>query len=288
MVVAHPIHINRHLCMAIDMQGYGGRAGGRHPEIQQDLVGLIDRAAARVGLDHDRWEPQKSGDGQFAVLPVDQSEVLVVDDFVRELDVELRRFNEYRRDDWRIRLRLAIHYGPVAPAANGFAGSAPVTVGRLLDSRPLRRALAVDEDRYLALMLSRQVFEDTVAADHTSLRTGDFLPVRVRVKEFDDTAWLRVPGMPATELKRALEADDAVRPPSGQTSGLEESPTRVDQKAEADDGAAVQQTGRDLTGTRYGGGAGPTYVNNTTFNRDVEMNGGVIGYNFGDGGGRRD
>lgn len=277
MVVAEYTCTDRRLCVAVDMQGYGGRAGARHTEIQQNLVALLGRATRRAGLDPDTWEIQRSGDGVFAVLPADQPEGRIVDDFVRELAAELRRVNEGRKEEWCIRLRLAVHYGPAWPAANGFAGSGPVAVGRLLNCEPLRRALAAGGKAFLAVVLSRQVYEDTVVAAHTSLEPADFLAVRVVSKEFDQLGWLRVPGLSPAELKGTLEAHlpapghhgDA---PVGRGGGDQQSAT-------ADREGTVQQAGRDLT--RYGGGEGPTYVNHTTFQEGVTVENGVIGFSFG-------
>lgn len=279
-MVARSTSTDRRLCVAVDMQGYGRRAGRQHTDIQQNLVSLIADAASCVGLDHDTWDTQRSGDGELSVLPTGQREELLVDDFVRELNTGLRRVNEGRKADWCIRLRLAIHHGPAWRAANGFAGSAPVTVGRLLNSDQLRQALHASDETFLAVMLSRQVYEDTVVAAHTSLEPTDFVPVRVRAKESDHVGWVRVPGLAPSVLKRVF-GKKAAAAEGRKDAAAADGRGRPRQAATADSEGRVQQAGRDLTGARYGGGEGPTYVNHTTFEEGVTVDRGVIGFNFG-------
>lgn len=289
---------DRRLCLAIDMEGYGSHVSARHTQIQADLITLTEQAATLAGLNHSRWTIQHSGDGQFAVLPRDEHDAAVVDDFVRTLHNELRYLNEVRQPSWRIRLRVAIHFGPADPAPAGFAGSAPVTVGRLLDSHPLRLALRAEPEAHLAVVLSRQLFEDTVQAGRTTLRSEDFVPVQIRNKEFDDTAWLRIPGVPVDRLRHVapnaerLGSRDAERhddAPGGEDAGLatrnEASGTDHDKsgagQVAGSDNRTIHQGGRDITVNRVGGGSGHTYVSNSHFHDAVEMHHGVIGMQFG-------
>lgn len=273
----HYKQVDRRLCLGIDMQGYGSRPGGRHAEFQHDLVTLLDQAAARAGLDRDRWSVQRSGDGEFAVLPAGQAEGSVIDDFVRELAGGLSRRNEHRTAPGRIRLRLAVHFGPVESAPNGFAGDGPVVVGRLLDSRPLRRALAADMGADLAVILSRQVYADTVAAEMTDLRPADFAEVHIEAKEFTDSAWIRVPGVTAERLGWLLAGSDD-NDDTGPAPAPDDDAARVAQSAGASTGGSVRQAGRDLAGDRYG----PTYVNHTVVEGDVNSGpDNVFGFRFG-------
>ncbi|MEV0727661.1 hypothetical protein [Polymorphospora sp. NPDC050346] len=218
---------------------------------------------------------QPSGDGEFAVLPPDEPEPRVVDDYVRELATELRLFNEGRLPDWQIRLRLAAHHGVAYSAANGYAGNAPVTVGRLIDSDPARRALAAAPEAPLAVILSRLVFDEIVAGGHTSLRPDDFQPVQVRVKEYADQAWVRVPGVDPARLPGAQPPDDSAYRHSAQ-------------RATVAGGGAVHQADRDIDASsevRHG----PTYVNRTRIDGSVHAQ--VFGFNFADlsgGGGTPD
>jgi hypothetical protein len=182
----------RHVLLAVDTVGYGTGSDRAHVAVQAGLTAVLTEAAARTGLNRSAWQVQPQGDGELAILPHDESEPTVVDDYVRHLVQALTAHNA-KAAPVRIRLRMAIHYGTAIRADNGYAGQGVVAVSRLVDSAPVREALgAMDAD--LAVILSRQVFEDVVRQGHVSFEEGDFTPVRVRVKEYTDEAWVIVLG----------------------------------------------------------------------------------------------
>ncbi|WP_229713028.1 hypothetical protein [Streptomyces fuscichromogenes] len=162
-------------------------------EFQHDLPRLLDRAAKGAGLDRSEWQIQRTGDEQLAVRPQDGSEPRLVDDYIRHLVAGLRHHNAQRVPEARMRLRAVIHQGLVELAENGFAGSAVVATARLLTARPLYDALAAHPGADLVLLLSDDVYRSTVAGGHTTLSTADFTHVTVKVKEYEASAWLRVP-----------------------------------------------------------------------------------------------
>ncbi|MFJ6987527.1 MULTISPECIES: hypothetical protein [unclassified Streptomyces] len=205
-------------CIAVDAQAYGSNNDRRQSEIQHDLPRLLDRAARSTGLDRSQWEIQRKGDEQLAVRPVDGKEARLVDDYVRHLAAELRAYNAQRVPEARMRLRVVIHQGLVELADNGFAGSAVVATARLLNAAPLYAALAEHPRADLALLLSDDVFRATVGGGHTTLTPGDFTRVTVQVKEYEATAWLRVP---AHEMPSASHGPGAAGTgkPAAPTSG---------------------------------------------------------------------
>ncbi|MFI1014658.1 hypothetical protein [Streptomyces sp. NPDC020965] len=155
---------------------------------------MLDEAAEAVGFARDGWDTQAAGDSELAVLPVGESEPLLVDDFMRHLEAALRGLNDGREPSARLRLRAAVHHGTAVRAVSGFSGPGPVEVSRILDSAPLKRALLRSPGACLALAVSREVFNTVVAEEFTTLRTEEFREVRVVSKEFDDTVWITVPG----------------------------------------------------------------------------------------------
>jgi class 3 adenylate cyclase len=129
------------LVVAVDVERYSNRDTVQQYGVQEDLNRVLGEAATRAGFDRSCWDTQVSGDGEMAVLPERTDLPRMVADFTRELDTALRALNHVRIPEARLRLRVAMHYGPVAPARLGFAGTAAVLVGRLLDSPLLRQAL---------------------------------------------------------------------------------------------------------------------------------------------------
>lgn len=202
-------------CIAVDAQAYGGNNDRRQSEIQHDLPRLLARAASATGLDRSGWQIQRKGDEELAVHRMDGTEPRLVDDFVRHLVSELREYNGLRVSAARLRLRAAIHHGPVELADNGFAGTTVVTTARLLSSRHLYEALRTNDGADLALLLSDDVYRSTVAGGHTTLSAVDFRRVTVREKEYEAAAWLRVPGHDVRGPDADAPAADQPRSPIG-------------------------------------------------------------------------
>ncbi|MFE6777210.1 hypothetical protein [Streptomyces sp. NPDC057702] len=302
-------------CLALDVQAYGANNDRRQSDIQHDLPRLLSRAALTAGVDRSRWQTQAQGDGHLAVLPMDGSEPRVVDDYLRHLAAALAEHNRTRVPEARMRLRAAVHHGPVEIADNGFAGQAVVTTCRLRDATPLRRALAAAPAADLVLGLSNSVFQTTVAGGHTTLRAEAFRQVTVDEKEYRALAWVWLPGhdvhrldlgavaapVPASGGPEAEHPADP--PPPGRAAGPQPAPGRIpgqrvgagmprtadaDRDADPEPGAdpdaepGVGAGGRADAG-RERGGTHHTWVEGgqvsvANFHGEVDLRGGVIGF----------
>jgi hypothetical protein len=248
----------RHLCVAIDAKGYSSLDAVAQEEAQAVLVRLLDGATAAAGLDRLSWLLQEQGDGELALVPPEQSEELVVDAFVRELDALLDRYNHGRLPEARLRLRMAVHFGVGYRAANGYAGPAPVIASRLLASDELHEALASAPGCDLAVALSDSLYSDVILNRFTSLRPEAFTPCLVKMKEFEGKAWIRL-------MHRAGATNGAAAPVS------------------ADAGDSVSDQTPPPASTGPGSGAGRTiraenYVENV-FQGDATMS--VAGIQIG-------
>lgn len=185
--------VERRLLLSVDARGYGGAPVRMQGDIQQGLLDVLDVAAKETGLKRDTWSRQPGGDGELAVLPPEEPEVRVVERFPRELDDALFRHNRDLNRDARLRLRLAVHFGTAKPGPNGYAHAGPVVVSRLCDSDQLRNAL-MTSGADLAVIFSRQIYTDTIRSGLTILDPSGLRRVRVTKKEFDEDAWIWVPG----------------------------------------------------------------------------------------------
>jgi hypothetical protein len=181
----------RHLCLAVDAASYGSLDNVAQHDLQTLLSDVLDEAATAANLDRASWLRQPQGDGELSLIPPDQPEPLLVDDFTRELDAALLRRNHGRVPASRLRLRVAMDFGAAYEASLGFAGDAVVATARLLASDGLHRALAGSSDADLAVALSDSIYQ-TVVHRHTSLTADLFAPSAVREKEYAGTAWIRV------------------------------------------------------------------------------------------------
>jgi hypothetical protein len=187
---------DRRLLVAVDAAGYGGGNDQEHFAVQSGLTAVLDVAAARAKLRRELWITQQAGDSELAILPRDEPEPVVVDEYVRYLDEALAAHNANPTSRRKIRLRMAVHFGTAMLADNGYAGQGVVAVSRLVESDQVKAALAGAPQACLAVILSRQIFDDVVRQQHVSVPATDFARVSVRVKEFEDEAWVKVVGVP--------------------------------------------------------------------------------------------
>ncbi|WP_298560753.1 hypothetical protein [Streptomyces luteogriseus] len=215
----------RRLLLAVDAKGYGGVDVVTQREWQEAIRRLLEEAAQVAGLDWEQWVTQVGGDSVFAVLPQGASEPALVDPFMRQLEAGLRTFNRNRRDEAWLRLRAAVHFGTASPAANGFEGRAPVEIGRLLDSRVLKAALAAAPEAHLALAVSATVFNDVIGEAYTTIRPQEFREVRVAEKEYAGRAWIRVPGYDVASLDLGVAGPGVEGSAGGAEAAAERSPS---------------------------------------------------------------
>ncbi|MER7825918.1 hypothetical protein ABTX85_25540 [Streptomyces sp. NPDC096097] len=210
----------RRLLFAVDARGYGSADTARQRDIQTVLPRLLSDAAEAAGLDRASWVRQAGGDSEFAVLPAGSGEQALVEPFMRRLDAGLRAYNRDRVPAARLALRAAVHFGPASEAPNGFVGPGPVEVSRILESDPLRRALAAAPDATLAVALTAPIFTEIVAQGYTNFRPEEFREVVVAKKEYRGRAWLWVAGCDVHTLDLG-DSDSDSDSGSGSGSGLE-------------------------------------------------------------------
>lgn len=188
----------KHRCViGVDVKGYSLLNPRRQADTQRDLVLVLSEAAQTAGLDRSEWELFPTGDGELAVLPADVDLLPVVAKLVPVLHELLVLRNSDRVPATQIRLRMAVHIDALTPGSPGnYAGTALVTVSRLLDSQPVREALTRADDAMLAVILSEQVYEKVVLSGFVAWGEHAFVPVVVELpaKKFSHTAYLHVPG----------------------------------------------------------------------------------------------
>ena len=182
-----------------DVEAYGRRNVRQQRDIQRDLRVLMAEAAQAAGLDPTAWEVFPTGDGEHAVLPAGVNLLAVVGGFVPVLHDLLVLRNEDREPGAKIRLSVAVHTGALTPGAGDrYAGVALLELGRLLDSTPVRRALARSDRSALALILSTAVYEKVVSSGLLVVRDGDFAEVEVEERPPGEgvrwAAYVHVPG----------------------------------------------------------------------------------------------
>ena len=94
----------------------------------------------------------------------------LVADYPRELASTVAAVNDAGKGRQRLRVRLAIHHGAVAPGRFGPVGAAPVVISRLVDAEPVKQQLRQRSDLNTALIVSACPF--TGARRDTPMRGG--------------------------------------------------------------------------------------------------------------------
>jgi hypothetical protein len=190
------------LLLAIDIENYGARGAREQYLAQTDLCHALDTAALRAGLDRRSWEREVRGDGELSVLPEGVDASQVIGGFTGALGRAIGALNRRQPLRPRLRARLALHYGTLAPGPFGPAGDAPIVVSRLLDAKPVRTHLARRQDLDLAVVISASLYQDVVMTGFCALDPERFQALRVKVKGTSYQGYTYVPPGPAVPAQR--------------------------------------------------------------------------------------
>jgi hypothetical protein len=167
--------------------------------VRTRLYELVAGAFEDSGVSWTACYHEDRGDGVLVIVPPEVPTRAVADPLLVLLAAELRRHNGQFGEAVRIRLRAALHVGPVTRDAEGLNGDAIIHTARMLDAPPLRDALTAS-DADLAFMTSSHVFDTVLKNDRGLLDPGMFTPVSFRLKESQIAAWMYVAG-PRTAVR---------------------------------------------------------------------------------------
>lgn len=189
--------------VAIDVEGFSQRHTAEQRRVQDDLEQAMSHAAADAGLDRKRWYRQPRGDGELAVLPEGADGLALVAGYPRTLASSIATVNHPEKSGPRLRVRMGIHHGAVAPGPFGPVG-APVAISRLVDAEPVRQLLRQRDDLDIALIVSDTVYSEVIQSGLHDLDPADFRRTVIRAKGITYIGYL-YRGM-FTELPRVAPA----------------------------------------------------------------------------------
>jgi hypothetical protein len=173
------------LGFVVDVVGYEQRTTSEQELVQHRLQALLRAVVNDVGDDFDEADRDSGAGDGLVVLPAgagDPTERLPA--LLRSVKTRLAEDNAAAED--RIRLRMAVGTGQVA----GFAGPLVVNISRLVDSEPLRRAVAGHPEADLVVLVLDVLRHEVVAPCYVPLVADCVALVDVAMKEFVDEAWL--------------------------------------------------------------------------------------------------
>lgn len=182
------------LCIAADIENYSRFKNLEAERAQERFVHTLRYARDRAGLTAHDVDVERSGDGQFLVLPPGLDESVAIPALLAGLSTTLRHMNGDLTPHFRLRLRVAMHRGLLKPGTNGWVGHSAIAVHRLLDSTLLRTALRCASTATFALAVSDSLYRDVIAHDYPELPSESFRGkvVNLPKKGFSERAWIYV------------------------------------------------------------------------------------------------
>jgi hypothetical protein len=168
--------------VAIDVEGFSQRHTAEQARVQDDLERAMTRAAAGAGLDRRRWYRQPRGDGELCVLPETADGLSLVADYPRKLAATVAAVNQRGRAGPRLRVRMAIHHGAVAPGPFGPVGAAPIVISRLVDGEIVRQQLRQHGNLDIALIVSATIYNEVIQSRLHDLCPESFHRTVIRAK----------------------------------------------------------------------------------------------------------
>jgi class 3 adenylate cyclase len=179
--------------------------------MREELYRILERAFDGSGTPWAACFREDRGDGVLVVVPPSIAATGIIDPLPERLRSLIRRHNHVSSAAAQIQLRVAAHLGPVDHDGNGFVGTDVDFLFRMLDARPLKRALAAT-GADLALIVSDYVYRNIVSRHPSLVSPAAFRSIRFQVKYTRAQAWTYVPG--------AVSSSAAVAPQLGSQSDV--------------------------------------------------------------------
>jgi len=189
---AGPVHRS---IMAVDLEGSTQRTDLVKGELRRVMYELLARSLEAVGITGNRLERLiDRGDGVLVLIRPhdDVPKTVILGRLIPLLAALLTEYNaRANQSALRMRLRVVVHAGEVREDGRGFYGEAIDVAIRLLDSRPVKRALK-QTAAPLVLVVSHEIYSGIVC--HGQLAAETYLPlVRVSVGSRRQRGWVHIP-----------------------------------------------------------------------------------------------
>jgi hypothetical protein len=169
------------LCTLFVVDIAGFTSPGRDNEIRlylhEELYEVLEKAFDRSGIPWASCFHEDRGDGALIVVPPGVACKGIIDLLPERLRELIRRHNHVSCQAAGIQLRAAAHIGPVEHDGHGFVGSDINLLFRMLEARPLKRALE-GSGVELALIVSDDVYRRLVCRCPSLVSPDAFRQVR--------------------------------------------------------------------------------------------------------------
>jgi hypothetical protein len=177
-LLSGPVHRS---IVAVDLEGSTRRPNPVKGELRRAMYDLLNEALHAAGITARHLErPTDLGDGVMMLIRPhdDVPKTVLLGLLIPKLtDLLIRHNAAADRPELRMRMRAVVHAGEVHEDERGFYGDDIDVAVRLLDSRPVKRALREKPASPLVLVVSEEFFSAIVGQGYV-----DGGPYRQRVK----------------------------------------------------------------------------------------------------------
>ncbi|MEV5831147.1 cyclic nucleotide-binding domain-containing protein [Spirillospora sp. NPDC052242] len=176
----------------------GGNVPGRSDEdlleVKRIMYEALEEAFAISRVPWDDCHREDRGDGVLIVVPPEVPTASVVNPMIPWVAARLRRHNRRSSEALHVRLKIALHVGPVIADGASMSGWPVDYSAHLLDVEPLKQPLAAG-DASVGFIASSFVYESAIAHGSGSAEAADYEPVSTKVDQTDVTGWMYLPGV---------------------------------------------------------------------------------------------
>ncbi|MFE0171247.1 hypothetical protein ACFWZ2_02940 [Streptomyces sp. NPDC059002] len=226
------------LVVNVDIKGSGRLGHQAKIRSRTGMYDILESAFRAVGIQGgDQLHLEDRGDGVLAAPAPDVPPSALVGLWLEEVHQGLREHNAGLAEP--LRLRIAMHGGPVSDDGKGLVGRAVDLTCRLCDSEPAKGILAADDGIDLVFVVSDVLYHSVVAEGGRFVEPEHYRPHPVRAKETDEVAWFHVP----RRTEPPLPAPGPV--PAARPTGVDtpEGPDRAQASADANGGTGAEPGG---------------------------------------------
>jgi hypothetical protein len=160
--------------------------------MHEQLYGILQKAFDGSDIPWAECHHEDRGDGALVVMPPGIGCQGLVDPLPERLRSLVRRHNHVSSDAAQMQLRAASHIGLVEHDGHGFVGSDVNLLFRMLEARPLKRALAAS-GADVALIVSDYVYQALVCRHPSLVGPETFEAVRFQLGKTRARAWSYLP-----------------------------------------------------------------------------------------------
>jgi hypothetical protein len=197
--------------LIVDIEGFGSLTRDDLVQVllRRRLYQLVDHALAAGGVELEQiLALHDLGDGVLVVLDRTVSLHRLLDRGISELTARLAHNDRATvPSSMRLRLRLAVHQGPLVRDVHGYTGQTLTHAFRLVDAEVVRAVFRAAHEAGLVVVVSDQAHQRLLTGAGRAM--GGFQPVWVSNKETTARAWLHLAGVPVQpRLERLLQAAD--------------------------------------------------------------------------------